>query len=293
MVGDTIKANEAFQYQSGLSPKIKRTSSGKCCQWCDEIAGIYDYPAPDEVYRRHQNCNCLVEYYPGNGLKQNAHTKTWAVAESSRITHEALLEQEESNKQRKSLDKSTLVDPKILKGSVQYKREIDSITESSQESRGVYQAGKEMLKHRNGTHFEDLAFVDSTNGKWLINKDYDSYDPVDRISSSKPNGPMEALINGSEAHTIIGVHNHPSSMTPSLNDYVVAAKRKYKYGVVLCHNGDVYKYTVSDEFVLSDGFVFAVSIFDEACDKRNIEDIAHAIEGIKKYGVEIEVKFNA
>ncbi len=77
VVGDTIKANEAFQYQSGLNPKIKRTSTGKCCRWCDEIAGVYDYPAPDEVYRRHQNCNCLVEYYPGNGLKQNAHTKRW------------------------------------------------------------------------------------------------------------------------------------------------------------------------------------------------------------------------
>ena len=78
VVGDTIKANEEFQYRSGLSPKIKRTSSGKCCKWCDEVAGIYDYPAPDEVYRRHRNCNCLVEYYPGNGLKQNVHTKKWA-----------------------------------------------------------------------------------------------------------------------------------------------------------------------------------------------------------------------
>lgn len=77
VVGDTIKANEEFQYRSGLSPKIKRTSSGKCCKWCDEVAGIYDYPAPDEVYRRHQNCNCLVEYYPGNGLKQNVHSKRW------------------------------------------------------------------------------------------------------------------------------------------------------------------------------------------------------------------------
>ena len=86
VVGDTIKANEEFQYRSGLNPKIKRTSSGKCCQWCDEIAGIYDYPAPDEVYRRHQNCNCIVEYHPGNGLKQNVHNKRWtADAEPSAI----------------------------------------------------------------------------------------------------------------------------------------------------------------------------------------------------------------
>lgn len=97
VVGDTIKANEAFQYQSGLNPKIKRTSTGKCCQWCDEIAGVYDYPAPDEVYRRHQNCNCLVEYYPGNGLKQNAHTKRWSPgAEPETITRRINEEEERS-----------------------------------------------------------------------------------------------------------------------------------------------------------------------------------------------------
>lgn len=97
VVGDTIKANEEFQYRSGLNPKIKRTSSGKCCQWCDEIAGVYDYPAPDEVYRRHQNCNCLVEYYPGNGLKQNAHSKKWtADAEPEKITQRINEEEERS-----------------------------------------------------------------------------------------------------------------------------------------------------------------------------------------------------
>lgn len=77
VVGDTIKANEEFQYRSGLNPKIKRTAVGGCCEWCQAVAGEYDYPAPDEIYRRHANCDCLVEYYPGNGLKQNAHTKRW------------------------------------------------------------------------------------------------------------------------------------------------------------------------------------------------------------------------
>lgn len=77
VVGDTIKANEEFQFRSGLNPKIKRTAVGGCCEWCQAVAGEYDYPAPDEIYRRHANCDCLVEYYPGNGLKQNAHTKRW------------------------------------------------------------------------------------------------------------------------------------------------------------------------------------------------------------------------
>lgn len=115
VVGDTIKANEEFQYQSGLNPKIKRTSSGQCCQWCDEIAGIYDYPAPDEVYRRHQNCNCLVEYYPGNGLKQNVHTKRWREAERTpnQILTAAKVgkEEKERNQFHKSRTFFTRADP--------------------------------------------------------------------------------------------------------------------------------------------------------------------------------------
>lgn len=77
VVGDTIKANEEFQYKSGLNPKIRRTAAADCCEWCNDVAGDYSYPADDLIYRRHANCNCLVEYYPGNRLKQNSHTKRW------------------------------------------------------------------------------------------------------------------------------------------------------------------------------------------------------------------------
>ena len=43
IVDDYIKANADFQYKSGLSPKIVRTTNGKCCDWCDRLAGAYDY----------------------------------------------------------------------------------------------------------------------------------------------------------------------------------------------------------------------------------------------------------
>lgn len=74
-VDKSVEENADFQYQSGLSPKIVRTGSN-CCQWCSDLEGTYSYPdVPPEVYARHANCSCDVEYFPGDKTKQNVHTK--------------------------------------------------------------------------------------------------------------------------------------------------------------------------------------------------------------------------
>ena len=76
VVDDTIQKNVEFQGKSGLSPKIVRKPSPDACEWCKAVAGTYTYPdVPKDVYRRHENCNCAVEYVEG-GKYQNVHTKT-------------------------------------------------------------------------------------------------------------------------------------------------------------------------------------------------------------------------
>lgn len=76
IVDDSIKVNAEFHEKAGLRPKIIRTSVGKCCKWCQSLAGSYDYPnVPHDVYRRHQNCRCTVNYKPGDGRRQNVWTK--------------------------------------------------------------------------------------------------------------------------------------------------------------------------------------------------------------------------
>ncbi len=78
IVDDTIKTNAEFQYKAGLKAKIIRKSTGHCCDWCEEVAGEYEYPdVPKDVYRRHRFCRCTVEYDPGNGRRQNVHSKKW------------------------------------------------------------------------------------------------------------------------------------------------------------------------------------------------------------------------
>lgn len=79
VVDETIQANVEFQGKAGLRPRVVRTAVGRCCEWCDRLAGTYAYPdVPKDVYRRHERCRCLVEYDPGTGRRQNVHTKRWA-----------------------------------------------------------------------------------------------------------------------------------------------------------------------------------------------------------------------
>lgn len=76
---DTLKANVEFLGGAGLKPRLTRRAESKCCAWCSSLAGTYAYPdVPKDVYRRHDNCRCTVEYDPGSGRRQNVHTKQWS-----------------------------------------------------------------------------------------------------------------------------------------------------------------------------------------------------------------------
>lgn len=78
IVDNHIKVNADFHFKSGLKPKIVRTTDGNCCAWCSKLAGVYAYPNVNkDVFRRHDRCNCTVDYHPGDGKKQNVWSKKW------------------------------------------------------------------------------------------------------------------------------------------------------------------------------------------------------------------------
>ena len=60
------------------------------------------------------------------------------------------------------------------------------------------------------------------------------------------NKAMEEMLKAAKPYSIIGIHNHPGSTPPSLADFRVCMKRKYKCGVVVCHDGKIYKYSVNE-----------------------------------------------
>lgn len=71
VVDDTIKKNAEFQGRAGIKATVIRNADPKCCKWCSDLAGDYVYPSvPREVFQRHDNCRCTVDY---NGRKLTAY----------------------------------------------------------------------------------------------------------------------------------------------------------------------------------------------------------------------------
>lgn len=93
VVDQTLEKNVEFQGKSGLHPKIVRRASAGACKWCQAVAGTYSYPdVPKDVYRRHANCDCVVEYIDGGKIQD-----VWSKKISARSRVEEIQERIANN----------------------------------------------------------------------------------------------------------------------------------------------------------------------------------------------------
>lgn len=66
---------EAFKnaVSLGKHPILTRSTVGKCCEWCGDMAGVHKNPTPD-LFARHAHCDCLFVtsgYRTRNGALHN------------------------------------------------------------------------------------------------------------------------------------------------------------------------------------------------------------------------------
>ncbi len=212
----------------------------------------------DDVFRRHDNCGCSTIYENGRQRQDVWSKKTWEVkaapaetAKPMRLTLEQGREIEQRNLRYRGLEAevsklktknpNTLINSAFIE-SAEYRRRFDQLGESTQMTRIISQQSRGVLKHRNGTEFEDLVFIDSVTGNVKTRTDYN----VPRMV--EPSKAMRKMLSDAEPHTIIAIHNHPSSTVPSISDINAARDRKYKYGIIACHDGKLFKYSVIDEY---------------------------------------------
>ena len=147
VVDDSVKQNAEFHFQSGLSPKIVRRTSGKCCKWCQKIAGVYNYSdirnSGNDVFRRHANCNCTVVYDPGNGAKQvqNVWSKNW----ENRINTDVI---------KNRIKRIEQLEPKTYLGKDVTKQYISSSTPGK--GKIEYEEGYKLSKHKQEIEVADL-----------------------------------------------------------------------------------------------------------------------------------------
>ena len=273
IVDENIKANADRQYKAGLRPSITRTEAGSCCDWCKAVSGVYEYPkVPKDVYRRHSYCRCTVDYDPADGKRkrQNVHTKKNAGSVEHIRAQEELNEHQrkkqkadrekrrrkaeqkekaakqarqdrrkklvEREKSHKGINRNTQINRNVIYSNA-YDRKIESLGESKNVTKAIKQESRRMLRHRSGTKFEDLSFIDAETGKVCRSDQYEVE------NTAKMTKEMNKMVKNS--NNIIAIHNHARSTPPSDSDIFTAIKRGYKYGLVSCHNGDMYKYDVS------------------------------------------------
>ena len=75
---DFVRANADFRTKVGLKSTLTRTVYPGCCEWCEKMAGTYDYDdAPDDIYRRHEFCRCAVTFQSKKTSQNVWSKKTW------------------------------------------------------------------------------------------------------------------------------------------------------------------------------------------------------------------------
>lgn len=102
---DFVEANVKFRSRSGLKTFIIRQELAKCCKWCHGLAGIYNSEdAPQDIYRRHDSCRCMVTFKNEKGYTNVWNKKEFDTYREARIS--AIKELEKA----KRIEKSTRLD---------------------------------------------------------------------------------------------------------------------------------------------------------------------------------------
>lgn len=223
------------------------------------------YPKGTGVAAEDINCRCYVEYVT-ELVKDDK-----SLDKSSEKWYN-ISEKEESNK---GLDKDLRINKKHIMSS-EYDKKFTKIDNDIDMQRTLKKNAREILLHRDGTKFEDLVYIDSKTNKSLASKDYNEE------QRSKATKAMNKLLKNAEEHVIIAIHNHPESAPPSYNDIYGAFKRKYKYGLAVCHNGDIWFYSVNDDLNII-GYRSAYYKLE----KSKFNDVEEFIKNSHKSGVKI------
>lgn len=203
IVDEEVRANAENSYKSGLKAKIIRTTDGHCCKWCNERAGIFEYPTVDnEVYRRHKNCGCTVDYVNERGKWQYVHTKRF-------------LNNDEVQKLKYKLDIQTFGKPGAKRRDLysdgwQKISERDMLKAFPQESKIFDDGGEKQYYYSNNGKY--LILIDKTGGYVrFLDTRLNKYVTIDKET-------MEDL----EKNGIINMHN--KSEFNRLTHYLIKKK---------------------------------------------------------------------
>lgn len=214
---ENVKANAAWREKAGFDCYLVRDAGGGCCAWCQALEGRYEYAsAPDDIFRRHDNCTCTVTYECGK-MRQDVWSKrTW----------EASPEELQARKDAAEAAKPTVNTPEQAKelenkilGKVN-KNDVDKIDESgiieNKENRiTTIEQASEYLNSVFGSieksvyKLDEQLIIDNAEQLRKLNEKFG-------VLSSDNTG----FISGSKIKALAETYNDPSS---SRNDLILSS----------------------------------------------------------------------
>lgn len=145
----------------------------------------------------------------------------------------------------------------------------------------IYSKSMDILRSNNSSDTEGLCVISVSNRQVLLNV----RGKPDAIGVEL-NKKQMSIIN-KHKNNIIGIHNHPTNLLPNGSDFVAAGARGYQYGIVVTHDGRIYKYSVGDKPFLP---YLLDNRIDKYCSKEYNLNIKEAYEKAlnefrKEYGI--------
>lgn len=136
-----VEQNVAFRHRAGVKSLIIRRNLGGCCDWCQNLAGIYVYgEEPKDVYRRHDSCRCLVtSKFEGQGYKDVWSKREFEAQKEARITR-----QKEIFEEKMRQDEIQKIEREYMHESARYKGNI------------IYEEGYKKSKHKREVQCAEL-----------------------------------------------------------------------------------------------------------------------------------------
>lgn len=254
IVDDSIRRNAEFHADAGMKPVIVRKLAGGCCEWCAKLAGTYTYPddVPHDVYRRHQRCRCTVDYNPRRGKIQNVHSKKWQTQEERErveVRKKVGMPELEKSHNDKLLEKGYTNNDVIRTGtnevdmayirSEEYMEKFRHISDNEDLNNALYRNAITLLDENKGSDTEGTFIFDAKKGKTILKR----YGEKNTLEVKVSDRDLRIIRN---QKPVVGMHNHPTNLPPNGADFTAAGYREYDFGVIVTHDGRIFKYKVGN-----------------------------------------------
>lgn len=141
--------------------------------------------------------------------------------------------------QRYGRNKNTLINKSYIDGG-SYRKKYDKLTDNAEVNKALYDSAKAALKHRSGTLFEDMYWIDGDSGQEIYYVTNSTKEQT-IVYTEK----IQIVLKTNK--NIVTLHTHPQSLPPSVDDFNSCYNNGYQFGVFACHDGKVFQYFSSQQ----------------------------------------------